>query len=107
MVGIVQLAERQIVALEAVSSSLTTHPILIYLLHIMLGCSQVVRQQTLTLSFRRFKSCHPSQYGPVAQMVEHVTFNHGVPSSTLGWITKFAGVAELADALVLGTSSYE
>ena len=26
-------------------------------------------------------------YGPLAQQVEHMTFNHGVPSSTLGWVT--------------------
>ena len=37
-------------------------------------------------------------------MVEHMTFNHGVPSSTLGWITNYADVAELADALDLGSS---
>ena len=27
----------------------------------ILGCSQVVRHQTLTLAFRRFESSHPSQ----------------------------------------------
>ena len=39
-----------------------------------------------------------------------MTFNHGVPSSNLGWVTKianfFADVAELADALDLGSSVY-
>ena len=47
----------------------------------------------------------------LAQLVEHLTFNQGVPSSNLGWITNFflqfnilAGVAELADALDLGSS---
>ena len=29
-----------------------------------------------------------SQIGPLAQLAEHVTFNHGVPGSSLGWITK-------------------
>ena len=36
-----------------------------------------------------------------------MTFNHGVPSSNLGWVTKnyqYADVAELADALDLGSS---
>ena len=28
------------------------------------------------------------QYDPLAQLVEHMTFNHGVPSSNLGWVTK-------------------
>jgi hypothetical protein len=53
-----------------------------------LGCSQVVRQQTLTLSSRWFDPSHPSQlYDPLAQLVEHLTFNQGVWSSNLQWIT--------------------
>ena len=45
MVDIVQLVERQIVALEVVGSSPTIHPI-----YILLGYSQVVRHETLTLA---------------------------------------------------------
>ena len=45
MVDIVQLVERQIVALEVVGSSPTIHPILY-----LLGYSQVVRHETLTLA---------------------------------------------------------
>ena len=35
-----------------------------------------------------------------------MTFNHGVPGSNPGWVTKlvYADVAELADALDLGSS---
>ena len=33
---------------------------------------------------RRFESCHPSQLGLLAQSVEHMTFNHGVPGSIPG-----------------------
>ena len=34
---------------------------------------------------RRFKSCYPCQvYGSLAQSVEHMTFNHGVPGSIPG-----------------------
>ena len=79
----------------------------------ILGCSQVVRHQTLTLAFRRFEPCQPSLfhliywdiaklvrhrilipafrrfesfypsliYGPLAQMVEHLTFNQVVRGS--------------------------
>ena len=47
MVGIVQLVERQIVALEVVGSNPATHPIYF----ILLGYSQVVRHETLTLAF--------------------------------------------------------
>ena len=46
MVGIVQLVERQIVALEVVGSNPATHPI-----YFTLGYSQVVRHETLTLAF--------------------------------------------------------
>ena len=44
-------------------------------------------------------------YGPLAQLAEHVTFNHGVPRSNRGWITifYFADVAKLADASDLGS----
>ena len=35
---------------------------------------------------REFKSLHPSHH-PLAQPVEHLTFNQGVPSSNLGWMT--------------------
>ena len=53
-----------------------------------LGCSQVVRQQTLTLSFRWFDPSHPSQdHDSVAQAVEHLTFNQRVPGSIPGRVT--------------------
>ena len=40
---------------------------------------------------RRFDSCYPSQilYDPLAQSAEHLTFNQGVRSSNLRWVTKF------------------
>ena len=31
----------------------------------------------------------PGLYGSLAQSVEHMTFNHGVRSSNLRWVTKF------------------
>ena len=36
-----------------------------------------------------------------------MTFNHGVPSSILGWVTKQADVAELADAPDLGSGVHD
>ena len=62
---------RQIVALEAVGSTPTIHPISFgirlevstpgLIPNIILGCSQVVRHQTLTLAFRWFESIQPNQ----------------------------------------------
>ena len=62
-----------------------------------------VRHQTLTLAFRRFESCHPSQpsasarkrtngpghepYDPLAQSAEHLPFKQGVRSSNLRRVT--------------------
>jgi hypothetical protein len=43
--------------------------------------------------------------GPLAQLVEHLTLNQGVTGSRPVWPTIFfARVAELADALDLGSS---
>ena len=36
---------------------------------------------------RRFESYYPCQNDPLAQSVEHLTFNQGVPRSSRGWIT--------------------
>ena len=87
MVDIVQLVERQIVALEVVGSSPTIHPI-----NFMLGYSQVVRHETLTLASVGSNPATPAilllivplEYGLLAQLVEHMTFNHGVPRSNRG-----------------------
>ena len=54
----------------------------------LLGCSQAVRQQTLTLSSHWFDPSHPSQsIHSLAQPVEHLTFNQGVWSSILQRVT--------------------
>ena len=43
---------------------------------------------------------------PLAQLVEHLTFNQRVEGSSPSWLTiYYAGVAELADALDLGSSA--
>ena len=50
--------------------------------------SQVVRHQTLTLTFRKFEPCRGSHIiDPLAQSVEHLTFNQRVESSNLSRVT--------------------
>ncbi len=48
----------------------------------------------------------PSLYEPLAQLVEHLTFNQRVEGSSPSWLTiLYAGVAELADAPDLGSGA--
>ena len=57
----------------------------------ILGCRQVVRHQTLTLAFAGPSPASPAiflLYDPLAQLAEHLTFNQGVRSSNLRWVTK-------------------
>ncbi len=35
-----------------------------------------------------------SQDDPLAQLVEHLTFNQGVPSSNLGWVTIYGALVK-------------
>ena len=48
----------------------------------MLGYSQAVRQQTLTLSFPWFESRYPSHYGGLAQLGEHLPYKQRVSGSS-------------------------
>ena len=66
-----------------------------------LGYRQAVRHGVLIPAFVSSNLATPAKfYDPLAQSAEHLTFNQGVPSSNLGWVTIFkaCGVI-LQDAL--------
>ena len=73
---------------------------------LILGISQVGKAHDFDSCMRRFESCIPSHINDsLAQLVEHLTLNQGVPSSSLGWVTRERGeVSEWFKELVLKTS---
>ena len=71
---------------------------------IMVGIAQLVRAPDCGSGGREFDSHYPPHFDPLAQSVEHLTFNQGVPRSSRGWITKYGEVSEWFKELVLKTS---
>ena len=55
----------------------------------VVGIAQLVRAPDCGSGGREFDSHYPPHFDPLAQSVEHLTFNQGVPRSSRGWITNF------------------
>ena len=55
------------------------------------GFAKSVRHSTLTATCVGSSPASPAKliFDPLAQSVEHLTFNQGVPRSSRGWITKW------------------
>ena len=76
---------RRIVAPLFEGSNPSSHPINF----ILLGRSQVGKAPDFDSGMRWFESSRPSHYDPLAQSVEHLTFNQGVVGSSPTWVTIF------------------
>ena len=93
---------RRIVAPLFEGSNPSSHPINF----ILLGRSQVGKAPDFDSGMRWFESSRPSHYDPLAQSVEHLTFNQGVVGSSPTWVTIFlfsSGRGGMADAADLGS----
>ena len=71
------------------------------------GVAKSVRHGTLTPACVGSSPAAPAIFfcGPLAQLVEHLTFNQGVDGSSPSWLTIHARMVELADTLDLGSSA--
>ena len=56
--------------------------------HMYWGVAKSVRQRTLTPSCVGSSPAAPAIFDPLAQLVEHLTFNQGVDGSSPSWITR-------------------
>ena len=107
------MVERQPSKLNVASSTLVSRSILFVIINLYGDRSSVGRAPVCGTGCRGFKSRRsPHKYEPLAQSVEHLTFNQGVTGSIPVWLTiykvnEFARVAKLVYALDLGSSVFD
>ena len=68
------------------------------IINLILGRSQVGKARDFDSRMRWFESSRPSQYDPLAQAVEHLTFNQGVDGSSPSWVTSQSIPDKIRDA---------
>ncbi len=79
MVGVAKWLTHRIVAPALVGSNPIAHPIV--------GESPSGKATDFDSVIRRFDPYLPSHFEPLAQLVEHLTFNQGVDGSSPSWLT--------------------
>ena len=86
MVGIVQLARAPDCGSgdRGFESHYPPHILILYFRWVV---AKSVKARDFDSRMRRFESCLPSHFEPLAQLVEHMTFNHGVRGSIPRWLT--------------------
>ena len=110
------MVERQPSKLNVASSTLVSRSILFIRINFyryMVTVVQLVERQFVALVVAGSSPVsHPINNEPLAQSVEHLTFNQGVTGSIPVWLTiykvnEFARVAKLVYALDLGSSVFD
>ena len=61
----------------------------------MVDMAELVKAPDCGSGDRGFESHYPPHYDPLAQAVEHLTFNQGVRRSIRRWVTKLSMCGEV------------
>ena len=93
-------------ALEVVGSSPTTHPTFLLQECRVVGVSPSGKARDFDSRIRKVRILPPQPFDPLAQLVEHLTFNQGAWGSNPQWVTILdgtCGCGGMADAADLGS----
>ena len=79
-------------ALEVVGSSPTTHPTFLLQECRVVGVSPSGKARDFDSRIRKVRILPPQPFDPLAQLVEHLTFNQGAWGSNPQWVTILLGL---------------